>query len=212
VTGTSPIRLFVHVEEPLMKAALDVLLPSLVVARQVTTTIIDHGSKQSLLTNLPLRLQGYRAWAGADIRVLVLVDRDDDDCRRLKQALEAAALAIGLPTKSSPALDGRFRVVNRIVVEELESWFLGDASAVCAAFPGVSPRFAARARYRDPDAVNGGTWEALAQLLSAAGHYHDAKKMPKVEVARRVAAQMTISVNRSHSFNMFVSGLQALLA
>jgi hypothetical protein len=206
------IRLFVHVEEPSMKATLDVLLPFVIRGRAVDITIVDHGSKQGLLTNLPARLRGYRAWQDEDIRVLVLVDRDNDDCLALKEQLEAAALGAGLPTKTAPSADGRFRVVNRIVIEELEAWFLGDTSALCAAYPRLAPGFAAKARYRDPDGIKGGTWEALAQLLSRAGYYSGSGYLPKIEVARLVSAHMTPQSNRSRSFQTFVSGLQALLA
>jgi hypothetical protein len=212
VSGERAIRLFVHVEEPSIKAALEVLLPVVIGSRAVYITIIDHGSKQGLLTNLPMRLQGYGAWPDEDIRVLVVVDRDNDDCVALKRRLEAAALAAALPTKTAPGSDGRFRVVNRIVVEELEAWFLGDPSALCAAYPGVPSSFAAKAKYRDPDGVRGGTWEALAKLLSTAGHYRGSGHLPKIEVARRVSAHMTTESNRSHSFQVFVGGLQALLA
>jgi hypothetical protein len=102
-------------------------------------------------------------------------------------------------------------VVNRIVVEELESWFLGDTAALCAAYPRVPRTFAAQAKYRHPDKVPGGAWEALMRLLNKAGHYQGTSRLPKIEVARRVSAHMALEANRSHSFNAFVTGLQALL-
>lgn len=194
-----------------MKEALDIILPFVVSAVNVNVTIVDHGSKKALLTNLPARLRAYRA-VGNDSRVLALVDRDDDDCLVLKQRLETFALGAGLPTKTKPDAHGRFRVVNRIVVEELEAWFLGDADALCTAYPGVPRTLGAKARFRDPDGVVGGTWEALMRVLQNAGHYPGANRLPKIEVARRVSTHMTAPANRSRSFQAFVTGLQALLA
>jgi len=124
--------------------------------------------------------------------------------------LESAAGAAGLSTKSAPDDSGQFRVVNRIVVEELEAWFVGDVAALRAAYPGVPETLASKVRFRDPDDVPGGTWEALQRVLVTAGHYRGLDRMPKIEVARRVATHMDPESNRSRSFQAFASGLLAL--
>lgn len=205
-------RLFVHVEEPSMDIALTKLLPGVLGDRGCEFKIIDHGSKAALLKDLPARLQGYAARRSEDIRVLVLVDRDNDDCRTLKVKLERVAHSAGLATKTAPGVDGQFRVVNRIVIEELEAWFLGDVPALGKAYPGVPLGLASKAPFRDPDAVVGGTWEALGRVLKSAGHYTRSDNLPKIEVARRVVEHMAPAANRSRSFQVFVSGLEALLA
>ena len=207
-----PRRLYVHVEEPSMQAVMQVLLPRLIVADAVPWQIIDHGSKHALLNDLPRRLAGYaRRLAREDLRVLVLVDRDDDDCIALKRRLEDMAGKVGLATRSAPDAAGRFCVVNRIVVEELESWFFGDAPAVCAAYAGVPASLEARAAFRDPDAIKGGTWEALERVLKRAGHYAGTHRLPKIEVARRIAPHLQPDRNRSDSFRQFRLGLTALV-
>ena len=95
------MTVFIHVEEPSMESALDILLPRLFENREVTWKIIDHGSKQRLLRDLPSRFAGYVArLAREEIKVLVVVDRDDDDCLVLKQSLEDAASAAGLRSRS----------------------------------------------------------------------------------------------------------------
>jgi hypothetical protein len=59
----------------------------------------------------------------------------------------------------------------------------------------------------DPDAIKGGTWEALALLL----HSYYPTGLPKVEVARTVSALMVPERNRSHSFQVFWQGLLTLV-
>ncbi|MDR3518607.1 MAG: DUF4276 family protein [Azospirillaceae bacterium] len=208
------MTVFIHVEEPSMEDALKALLPRLMRDRGDEVRIIDHGSKQRLLRDLKHRLAGYRAQLSREdgIRVLVVIDRDDDDCTRLKARLEEIAANAGLSTKSTPDAAGRFHVVNRIVIEELEAWFFGDISALCAAYPGVPPSLARKRGFRQPDAITGGTWERLLKELQKAGYYESLERLPKREVARRVAAVMDPARNCSPSFRHFVAGLDALLA
>lgn len=194
-----------------MKEALDNLLPILVPDGSVLWRIIDHGSKKSLLANLPGRLCGYAKWADPALRVMILVDRDDDDCKVLKGRLEAAVRSAGLTSKSAPAHDGMFQVVTRVVIEELEAWFLGDVEALAESYQGIPMNLGSKAALRDPDAVKGGTWEALLRVLKTAGHYVGSDRLPKIEVARRVSSRMVPGRNRSRSFSVFVTGLEALV-
>ena len=138
---------------------------------------------------------------------MVLVDEDREDCRSLKRRLNVAAEAAGLASKSAPE-NGKFQVLNRIAVEELEAWFLGDPAALVAAYAGVSPNFASKAAYRDPDAVRGGTWEAIERLLQRAGYFPGG--LAKIELARAMAKRLDPSRNSSRSFKCFVDGISAL--
>jgi hypothetical protein len=198
------MHLEAFVEEPSAEAALESLLPCILPGW--SHRIHPYQGKASLLKRLPNRLKGLSKWLPDELRVLVLVDRDDDDCCELKQRLEKWAEEAGLATKSSPQGD-KFQVLNRIAVEELEAWFLGDTEALLAAYPKVPATFPQRRGLRKPDAVGGGTWEALEKLLKAAGYYPTG--MPKTEVARAISKHMQLGSNRSHSFQVFVSGLRA---
>ena len=91
------------------------------------------------------------------------------------------------------------------MVEELEAWFFGDVEALREAYPNVSNTFQNRAKYREPDAITGGTWETLERLLK--GYYPNF--LPKGVVAQKVAPHMEPSRNRSRSFQVFVEGLKA---
>jgi hypothetical protein len=186
------------VEEPSMEAALRQILPSIL--GHTSFAIYPHQGKQDLLQSLPRRLQGYRSWIPDDWAIVVVVDRDSDDCRELKRRLERSALDLGLPTRSQPR-DGSFQVVNRIAIEELEAWFFGDWEAVRQAFPAVSRNVPNNHRYRDPDGIAGGTWEALEGVLRKAGYFKTGLR--KIEVAQAIAARMDPALNRSRSFQVF---------
>lgn len=202
--------LHIHVEEPSMEAFLQDFLPRRLAAG-VDWRIINYTSKRQMLNRLPDRLRGY-----ANIpleyrpKSLVLVDRDDDDCAALKARLEMACAAAGLISKTAGG-DAAPDVVNRIVIEELEAWYFGDLAAVAAAWPGVSLNVARRARFRDPDAVRGGTHEAFLAVLQQAGHLKDVERLPKIDAARRMGALLNPAQNTSRSFHHFVMGLDALV-
>ena len=200
-------RLEVLVEEPSAEAALRHLLPKLVPIT-VRWKIVNLKSKPELLKKLEARLRAYRVRVeqGEDVRILVLVDRHDDDCLVLKRELATAAARAGLSTRSRPGGDGRFRVVNRVVVEELESWFLGDPAAVRAAFPSLPAANPGSAPFRSPER---GGWKALHRYLRKNGIYRG--RYPKIDAARRIAPKMDVTANRSVSFQQFRAGLAALV-
>lgn len=126
------------VEEQSMRVALDQLLPQIFEDRATHKIIVFNG-KQDLLRKLPARLKAYRQWMPPDYRIVILIDEDRQDCQKLKQQLERAAIDAGLTTKST-ASDAAFQVVNRIAVEELEAWYFGDVEALVKAYPRI-PQF-----------------------------------------------------------------------
>lgn len=193
-------------EELSAEAALRNVVPKIVPS--ASFDLHAYSGKHDLLAKLPDRLRAYRRFIPEDWRIVVLADNDRDDCRRLKGVLERAARDAGLPTMSSPGPGRQPRVVNRLAIEEFEAWFFGDVQALVAAYPRVSPTLGKRAGYRDPDAISGGTWEALERVLQKAGYY--AGGLPKVEAARRISAHMDPQRNRSRSFQVFRDALLAL--
>lgn len=191
----------VLVEEPSMEAALRVLLPKLM--GDLSFEIYPHLCKEELLLRLPQRLRGYSRRRQSDLwfrdhcQIVVIVDRDDDDCDKLKRRLEETAEAAGLTTRSV-AKGKPYVLVNRLAIEELEAWYFGDWEAVRAAYPGVAATVPSKARYRYPDAISGGTWEAFEWVLQKAGYFNGGLR--KVEAARAVAAHMVPARNTSASF------------
>ena len=209
--NAGPVQIEILVEEPSAEATLQNLMPHIVGERNALWSIHPFFGRERLLTKLPSLLRVYkRRIAYEDLRIAVLIDKDRTDCHKLKENLERMVLEAGLRSKSAPDAEGAFHVVNRIAIEELEAWFFGDIGALKAAYSNIPQNLDRKAAFRDPDRISGGTWEALHRILKKAGHFGD--HFPKVEVARAVSAHMDPSRNRSHSFNVFVRGIEALIA
>lgn len=183
------------VEEPSMEAFLCEILPK-ILNGLATFSIHAYQGKPDLLKNLPGRLRGYSKWLPADTRIVVLVDRDDENCSALKQRLENAAVDAKLATRASEGPN--WRVVNRIAVEELESWFFGEWASVQKAYPKASKSIASKASYRHCDAISGGTWEALERVLKKAGYF--SAGLRKVEAARQIGQYFEPAACVSPSF------------
>jgi hypothetical protein len=68
----------------------------------------------------------------------------------------------------------------------------------------------ARAGYRDPDAVSGGTWEAFERILKRAGYFRDG--LAKIEAARAIAPKMDPARNSSRSFQALRNVLEEFVS
>lgn len=192
------------VEELSAQAALGNLLPRILDSR-ITFRIYAHQGKPDLLAKLPSRLRGYQGWLPDDWRIVVLLDEDRQDCIALKGQLETAASQANLVTKSVARAHQPFQVINRLCIEELEAWFLGDVTAIAAAYPRIPPTLAHRAGFRNPDAISGGTWEALERVLQRAGYHRGG--LEKVRAARDISPHIDPHRNSSKSFQVFQLGL-----
>lgn len=187
------------VEEPSVEAFLGILLPRLF-SDEHTFVIHAFQGKSDLLKKLGARLRGYRHWLPPNGRIVVMVDRDDEDCHVLKQKLEEIADSSDLRTRSQTG-GASWQVVNRIVIEELEAWYFGDWEAVRHVYPGISKTIPQQAKYRNPDAISGGTWEAFERILQKGGYFKTGLR--KIEVAQAIAEHLDPVRNESHSFAKF---------
>jgi hypothetical protein len=204
----SAAHLEVLVEAPSMEAFLGALMPRLLPADR-TFVVHPFQGKSDLLGKLQDRLRGYASWLPEDWRVVVVVDRDDDDCMTLKAQLEAMAKKAGLRTRSRVRRQA-WQLVNRIAIEELEAWYFGDWPAVCAAYPRVSQGVARQAGYRNPDSIAGGTWEAFERVLQRHGYFRGG--LGKIEAARALGAAIDPLRNRSASFACFCDAVLEAVA
>lgn len=192
-------HLEILVEEPSMEAFLRELLPR-IIGDAATFHIFPSQCKDDLLKNLPSRLRGYSSWLPDNWRIVVVVDRDDDECEQLKRRMEVSARNAHLRTRTSAGA-ARWQIANRIAIEELEAWFFGDWQAVQEAYPKVPCSIPNKQQYRDPDDIRGGTWEAFERVLQRAGYFKNGLR--KTEAARSLGRCVDPARNSSRSFQVF---------
>ena len=188
-----------HVEERSMEAFLGAWLPRFL-PEGCTFGVYTYRGKSALLRKIGDRLKGYATWIPAEYRIVLVVDRDGDDCEKLKYGMESICEGAGLRSRRA-ADGGDWQVVTRIAIEELEAWYFGNWPAVCAAYPRVSNSVPNQARYRNPDAITGGTWEAFERILQKHGYFRQG--LAKVEAATTVGKHFDPQINTSHSFRVF---------
>ncbi len=135
-------------EEESAGIILDAILPQLLPDGTEWNVYSFHG-KNDMLQKLPNRLRAYRHRPLSSRKVVVLIDSDHQDCSELKFRLEQIAKTAGLVTKTSNSES--FRVVTRIVIEELEAWFFGDVEALSSAYSSVPKSLATKKGYEFPD-------------------------------------------------------------
>jgi hypothetical protein len=196
------------VEELSAKEAFQNLLPK-ILGEQITFDIHPFRGKTDLLSKLPKRLKGYKAWIPDDYRIVIVVDKDQEDCKLIKNKLEKIAIYAGFITKSSATGTQVFQVLNRLAIEELEAWFFGDIEALTTAYPKVPESLGTQAKYREPDAITGGTWEALEKILQKAGYHQGG--LEKIKAARDISHYMNPAKNRSKSFQKFYEGILKII-
>ncbi|MDO7848443.1 DUF4276 family protein [Hymenobacter sp. M29] len=196
------------VEELSAKAALEQLLPRLLPGCACRVRAFEGW--RDLLSQLPALLQGYHRrimqQGESDLRIVVLLD-GDGICARRKADLEARAKAAGLITKAMAAPGQVFHVLNRIAVQELEAWWLGDRQAIMAAYEGVKPHHFKGIKERETD-VPLKPSEVLWAVLKQGRHFLAGKQ--KTRWATDISQHIEPARNNSPSFCAFRDGLAAL--
>lgn len=182
-----------------MEAFLAACLPKML-PNDVTFEIYVYQGKQALLRKIGNRLKAYSTWLPAEYRIILIVDRDNDDCEELKARLEHICENAGLRSRRI-AGNAEWQVVTRLAIEELEAWYFGDWPAVRDAYPNVSPHVPNQARYRNPDAITGGTWEQFERVLQKRGYFKTG--LAKKQAAADIGQRLDPTRNRSRSFEVF---------
>ncbi|MES2469508.1 MAG: DUF4276 family protein [Verrucomicrobiota bacterium] len=185
------IRIVFLVEEPSMVELLRGVLPKVFPhwLENQHWLAVPHQGKSDLEASVPRKL---RAWHMPGDCFVIMRDNDGGDGRAHKARLLSLAAA-------KPA----DQVMVRIVCQELESWFLGDLAAVAEACPTAARNLkASHRKYPHPDRMTNAS-EELRRLTEMPG---------KVGRAKMISACLTVDVNLSHSFNIFISGLKRLAA
>lgn len=176
------MKLVIFVQEPSMKETLDVLLPKLNInAGEVT--IVTHQGKSDLDKSWRRKLP---VWNTPETTFMILRDNDAGDCKALKERLLSVAKDCGKQD----------RVIVRIVIQELEAWFLGDREALVQAeyiSATANPR-----ELREPD-----SHQKPSKILS-----RWKRGRQKVSGARDIAQFMDPDNNCSPSFNHVITSLR----
>lgn len=145
---------------------------------------------QGLLDQLPAKLKGF-SYLGPNVCVLVLLDVDNTPCRNLLTELQQ--MLAQLPRRPP-------NVLFRLAIEETESWFIADQTAIKLAFPKAK-----LGKLPDtPDAIVG-AWEKLAEALGI-----DRKTVTgadKYKWAETIAPHLDLNHPPSPSFRKLIDGI-----
>jgi len=183
------MELVLLLEELSAKAFLDEFLPR-ILPPEIRFRTIPHNGKSDLQKSIPRKL---RAWRNPNARFVVLHDKDSHDCVHLKQKLQDICQA------ARPDLTP----LIRIACHELEAWYLGDFDAIESAYPGFNANSVrGAAKYRNVDGLANAA-EELSKLVPA---------YQKVSGSRELGKSIEVTRNSSHSFRMFVQGIQQMVA
>ena len=170
-----------------MKDLLEVILTRMELG--VEFDVFAFSGKTDLEAKAPQRVRSWGETPGVETRFVVMRDKDKEDCVVLKTRLMELCTGHG------------HKVIVRIVVQEMESWLLGDLAAVADAYgkPALA-RLAGKQLYKDPDAI-GNASEQLTKLTNDRG---------KRVRAGRIAPHMDPERNASVSFRVFCAGVRRL--
>ena len=172
-------------EEPsareMLKGLLPRMLPGFIPARYIV-----FEEKQDLEKNIVRRL---RHWRAPNSVFIVLRDQDAGDCFAIKQTLAAKCRDAGRP-----------ETIVRIACRELESWYFGDLSAVARGLDIRNlVRYGNKRQYRVPDDIHSPAGE-LSRIIRNA--------YQKVSGSRDIGPELSPDINKSHSFQVFIEGVQ----
>lgn len=180
------MRLVVFTEEQSMQVTLEALLPRLGLAAE-DYQIVTFDGVRDLERSLTRRL---RRWQDPRARFLILRDNDRGDCKRRKMRLQELVDGSGnrLPAKI------------RIVVQELEAWFLGDITALEQVGLLRSGRRPSVLR-QDPES-HGKPMDVLRQFD---------RTYQKNLGAKRIAPNMRLDDNTCRSFHATIKAIRELM-
>lgn len=182
------MNLVFFVEDRSTKTMLEGLLPRLLPS-SVSFTAIAFEGKSDMEKQMPIKLRG---WRNPNTRFVAVRDQDSGDCIVIKNRLRQICNAAGKP-----------ETLVRIACHELESWYLGDLTAVALAFqqPTLGTKQASE-KFRNPDRLNNAKDELIRLTQS---------KYQEIAGSRAIAPHLRLDgANQSHSFGVFLNGVRGI--
>ena len=178
-------------EEPSIDNVLKTILPK-IIPETVSFICIPHQGKQDLAKSIPNKIKAFKQFS-PKTQFIIVHDQDSNDCKELKSdLLEICQRA------------GTANVMIRIVCHELESWFLGDLAAVEKAYnlkPDTLSKKQDNKKYRNPDRLS----TAKQELKNLVKEYYAGTH------SRKIAPHMSLTENKSQSFQVFIKGIHKVL-
>ncbi len=179
-------------EEPSAREMLKALLPRILKTERVDPRFVvfqGFQGKQDLEKNVFRRISG---WRSPETSFLIVRDQDSEDCRELKKRLLEACPVASMPN-----------VIVRVACRKLESFYLGDLKAIeeGLGIRGLSRRQESR-KFRSPDALVRPSAE-LDRMTKG--------KYQKISGSRAISPHLSLSGNRSVSFNALIQGIRKLV-
>jgi hypothetical protein len=162
---------------------------STVMPTRITPHFQVFQGKQDLEKQLVRRM---KYWLKPNSRLIVMRDQDSGDCMTIKARLRQLCDEAGQPT-----------AVIRIACRELETFFVGDWTAIAAGFgkPALAT-LAKKAKYRTPDELGNPADEIKRHIPS----------YQKREGARKIAPHLRAVRNKSPSFQVLMRTLEEMAA
>ena len=155
---------------------------------------ISFKGKQNLIKRLPLKLKGWND--NTSTRFIILLDKDNEDCKKLKNKI------IGITNEC----DKTNRSLIRISCQEIESWFFGDLKAVERGLniENLYTKNVNKKKYRNPDTID----KPSKELVNITSNRYE-----KIKGSRLIAPYLSIEndINHSRSYNVFISGIRNIL-
>jgi hypothetical protein len=148
-------------------------------------------NKRQLLHQLPAKLRGFAKSRAPTAVVLVVIDADKFPEDQVLAEMDAMLLKL---RNKRPA-----RVLFRLAVEETESWFVADTSAVKLAYPKAKITLLKGIK---PDAVVG-AWELLAKAIDSTGSSGTDKR----RWAELIAPHLNLENPPSPSLKKLIAGI-----
>lgn len=176
-------------EEPSTKTVLEVILPQLI-PDNISYICIAHQGKQDLAQSIPKKIKAFEFNPGT--KFVIVHDQDSHDCKKLKADLLQLC-------KSS----GKSEIIIRIICHELESWFLGDLTAIEKAYKLKQQSLSKKQnqkKFRNPDQLNSAK-EELRKLVS---EYYPGTH------SKKIARYLSLTENKSRSFQVFLDGIKKI--
>lgn len=177
----------VFVEEPSIRVVIEAICAKLGAADLVK--VLEHEGKSDLERSITRKINGWRS----PVLPYFIVSRDLDASER--QKLRSHLLSLVPPH----ALQ---RTKVRVIVAELESWYLGDPLALVAAgliTPPVAHRLASQAKFRD-----------LCRLVGAKAEFKKlvGQSIGQIRAAHQIGVHLDVDRNTCRNFHAFVEALK----